>query len=140
METISNIDDFNQIVAALLEKLYNTFPVGIQLNAENPNDRAAATKFVETVIWLEKEGFVRFDRRFCPESAPNHTVFFGLVLTAKGLAILNSVPEVLQEKDKSTIHQKLSKGLKSGSKEAIKIVVNQIISTAVSGYVQGITS
>lgn len=136
---MSNIDDFNQVVATILDELYNTFPVGIQKNADDPNDMAEAIKFVESIKWLEKEGFVRFTSSFCPEAALAHTVFFGLVLTAKGLAILNSVPEILQEKETLTLRQKLSNGLQSGSKEAVKTVVNQIISTAVSGYMQGMT-
>jgi len=48
----------------------------------------------------------------------------------KGLAILDSVPASVQET--TPLGRKITDALKSGSKEAIRTVVNQVISAAVT--------
>jgi hypothetical protein len=128
---MSNMDDFNKATALVLEKLYESFPQRISIDIEElePDvDKNTLRSFADTLLFLEREGFIRFDSRITNE------VFQGATLTSKGLAILNSVPEVLNEK--TPLGQKLSGALKGGSKEVIKTVVNQIISAAVTGYIK----
>jgi hypothetical protein len=57
------------------------------------------------------------------------------VLTTKGLAILNSVPDSLKEK--TPIGQRISVALKSGTREAVNTVISQLISASVKGMLPG---
>jgi hypothetical protein len=89
--------------------------------------------YSESIIFLASEGFLRFSGSFRPTGEDFYTIWFeDVVLTSKGLTILNSIPDVLQER--TTLGQKLNNALKGGASEVFKTIVDQIISTAVTGY------
>jgi hypothetical protein len=77
----------------------------------------------DTIIFLESEGFIRYESR-----ALNET-FNGVALTSKGLTILNAVPDTLQEK--TPLGTKLISVVREGSKEVIRMVVEQVIKSAI---------
>lgn len=133
---MSNMDEFNRISAIVLAKLYEAFPQGIGILAEEVSetdskpDEDTIMNFDYTVRFLASEGFLKY------ESESDQGLFFGeVILTLKGLKILRSVPNVLEEKQ--SLGQKVTGLVKGGtkeiSKEALKAVINQIISVASSG-------
>ena len=86
---------------------------------------AQLQNYASTPEFLAAEGFIR----------TGSTTFDGLRileagLTMKGSAILDSVPASVQET--TPLGRKITDALKSGSKEAIRTVVNQVISAAVT--------
>lgn len=125
---MSNMDDFNEAVAVILAKLYETFPRGTLLVVRDLAKDASDDRlgnFGGTISFLQKEGFISYESRLRDEQ------FNGVVLTSKGLAILNSTPESLKES--KSLGSKLVAVLKEGSKEAIKALVQQVIRGALPG-------
>ncbi len=121
-------------MAVILDKLYQAFPLRIPLRDNSFDDEAdgsvvdGATLLIyrDTIRFLNDEGFLRYESW----SAGSTIYFESVSLTAKGLAVLNTVPDVLKEK--TTLGEKLRNSLRSGSSEALKTLVNQIISVAVT--------
>ena len=138
---MSNKDEFNRIAAAVLEKLDESFPVPIRLESKDYVDEEnteARWLFFHTVEFLSKENLLTF----ASNTDEGHQIDL-VVLTGKGLSLLNSVPELLQEKPEPVpFRQKITSALKTGSKETLRIVMNQLIQALVKGQWQlpGITS
>src|SRR3990172_684900 len=112
---MSNMEDFNRGVALILAKLYKAFPQKsvIYVNQLDPNAGDETVKnFSATIEFLAAEGFIR-----CGSSAGGGKAFANVVLTTKGLSILNSVPDSIKEK--ISLGNKIIDALKSGSKEAL---------------------
>jgi hypothetical protein len=128
---MSSMDDFNKGTAILLDKLYTAFPQQLSLKVSTLDPQADSNTLLnyrDTILFLKREGFIHFD-----SWANGEPPFFnGVVLTSKGLAILNSTPDALKER--GTLGQKLGYALKVGSGEALKTLINQIISGAVSNF------
>jgi hypothetical protein len=126
---MSNIDDFNVAAAVILDKLYTTFPRRISLrddSFDSDRDEATLMLYRDTILFLQAEGILRY----VSWSNGKPIYFEGVALTARGLAILNSTPDALKEK--VPLGVRLSTVLKSGSGEALKVLINQIVSAAVS--------
>jgi len=127
------MDDFNRGAALVLDKLYTAFPqrVSFRISALDQNaDENTIVNYRDTVLFLEREGFIRYGS-WANSDPP---MFEEVTLTSKGLAVLNSEPEILKEK--VTLGEKLSAALKAGSIEAIKTLINQVIASTVSGYLK----
>jgi hypothetical protein len=81
------------------------------------------------VRFLASEGFLKYTGE-----SDEGKFFVEVILTKEGLKILRSIPSVLEEKQ--SLGQKVTGlvklGAKEVSKEALKIVVDQIISAATS--------
>ncbi|HEX8889367.1 MAG TPA: hypothetical protein VF779_09325 [Pyrinomonadaceae bacterium] len=129
---MSNKDEFNRIAASVLENLDESFPIPIRLYAKDYVDETSEESrqlFVYTVEFLSKENLLTFGGG----SDEGHQIHL-TVLTGKGLSLLNSVPEILQEKSETTpFRQKIKNALKAGSKEALKMVMSQFIQAVVKG-------
>jgi hypothetical protein len=84
--------------------------------------------FDGTVMFLAAEGFLTFDH-----DSDEGKFFVGVVLTLKGLRILHSVPDILKEQP--TLGQRMVNMLKGGAKEAskegVKAVVKELLSTSI---------
>jgi hypothetical protein len=123
---MSNIDEFNMAVAMILDRLYKSFPAPVVIHVEELDsgaDEHLLDVYASTVKFLLDEGFIRGDKSIREyKSTPN------VVLTTKGLAVLNSVPDPLQER--TPLGQRVSGALKSGTKEAINAVISQVIAAA----------
>jgi hypothetical protein len=74
-------------------------------------------------LFLEREGFIRYEGRVSNDSFNNVT------LTSKGLAVLNETPDALKEK--TPLGAKLMSVVREGSREVIRTVVQQIIKGAI---------
>jgi hypothetical protein len=122
---MSNIDDFNEATAKILAKLYDAFPQRLSFKVASLVEGIDENKlhnYSDTIMFLEREGFIRY------ESYITNDLFIYVSLTSKGLAILNSIPDALQEK--GPLGRKLINSVKDGSQELIKIGVEQLIKGA----------
>jgi hypothetical protein len=127
---MTNMDDFEKGVALVLAKLYKTFPQSTVIYT-NQLEAGASDETMKnysgTIEFLTREGFIS-----CGSMAGSGRAYANVVLTTKGLQILNAVPDAI--KDKMPIGEKIIDTLKSGGKETLKNIVNQIITLAASTY------
>jgi hypothetical protein len=79
--------------------------------------------YCDTILFLEREGFIRYEGRVSNDS------FHNVTLTIKGLVLLNAVPDALQEN--TPLGTRLMSVVRAGSKEVIKTVVQQVITRAI---------
>lgn len=135
-----NIDDFNACVVRILGKLYENFPKGIELNAnelatldaysEGPIQREEIDRhndlyetYYYTARFLLAEGYISGGM------INGYTYVKESVLTVKGLAALQRVPESIQGKKGSVgdFFIELGKeGLKAATKEALSSAVRTV--------------
>lgn len=135
------IDIFDAICGALLLHLYESFPVRLHieftdlpLNEELEHLSAAEIEqwteiFFETVLWLEQEGFIRF------QTGTDDRDFFGVQLTMSGLAILRAIPGSVDSNKQSLIDKLKSafgEGGKIVSSEGLKVAVGSLVSMSSS--------
>lgn len=127
---MSNKDEFNRIAALVLEKIDDQFPVAImRLDAEDfvdVSDKNALMIFHYTVVFLEKEHLLTYS-----DFSDEGDLFGEVMLTGKGLAALNSTPDLL--KGKGTFRNHITSALKTGSKETLKAAINQLIQAVATG-------
>lgn len=121
-----NIRDFNLFTAIVLERLYDNFPNPIIISTDEIDDNAdreTVRTYTNTMIFLKEEGFIRYSM------IATDNVFMDAVLTAKGLSILNLIPEGITEK--KSIIQQIKHVIKDGSKLAIKTTIEVFIQEAI---------
>lgn len=138
-----NIDDFNFGVARILGKLYENFPKGIYLNAndlatadsmkDGPIQHAEIDRHLElydiyhyTARFLLAEGYIRGD------TVDGKTFVTNCTLTIKGLAALQKVPESIQGKKTSVGDFLLDLG-----KDGLKAITKETVSSAVRTIFNG---
>jgi hypothetical protein len=81
------MDDFNEATASILAKLYEALPQRLSFKVTSLVEGADENKlrnYGDTILFLEREGFIRYESRVTNES------FKGVSLTSKGLTVLNS--------------------------------------------------
>ena len=130
------IDIFDTICGALLLHLYECFPVrqhveftDLPLEEElEPLPPEEIEKwievFYETVVWLEQEGFLRF------QSGTHDRDFFGVQLTMSGLAVLRSIPDSIDSNKQSLVDRikgAFGEGGKVVSNEGLKVAVGSLV-------------
>jgi len=126
---MSNKDEFNRIAAVVLGMLDESFPVSIVIKAEeiiDIEDEEALRVLLYSMIFLQRQDIISFTDRTIDGSR-----FAEVMLTGKGLALLNSVPDVIKEK--TTFRQRIGNALKSGSKEVLKTSINQLVQAVAKG-------
>jgi hypothetical protein len=124
-----NMKEFNDWVAIILERLYSKFPIEDDFEASKITEEEEYEKnklFNGTMQFLRNEGFVRFDDLGTMGSFG----YSNIVLTAKGLALLNSVPNSLEEK--TPFISKIKGAMKSGSSTAVSAVIQGLIKAQIS--------
>ena len=123
----NNMDDFNKCVAVVFDLLYKEFPIETEIIvdnlAKNVNEEISKIYFA-TIRFLEQERFIH-----CKKAV--YGGFVGVVLTAKGLSVLNITPDSIKKKE--TIANRISNALKTGSKEAVRVVIQEALKVSVSG-------
>lgn len=121
--TISNIERFDEITAQVLGRLYEEFPLPIYLPAADFITSATcycdavcadvpspdARFFEASVVWLGDTGYLRYEEHMRQVAG-----FRDIVLTARGLEVLKSIPESLSGQ---TLGERLVAGAKTGGKE-----------------------
>jgi hypothetical protein len=122
---MNNIDQFNQITGQVLAELYEVFPRKITLSAKELGE-GLNTNFhfaYDSISWLQEHGY------FNSELKTYDGEFLASVLTPKGFAVLNAVPDSLEAKEsygdllanaaKDTIVEQGKKGLGELAAKAI---------------------
>ena len=129
-----NIHRFNVTALAVLERLYNSFPDPVRLNAEHigidaaPNESTAQDYWNygagadNVVTWLAEESFLRY------VSKGSDGDFYGVRLTLKGLTVLGYIPvSIVEGGKKSTAIERIKRTLASGTEKAGEEAVKSII-------------
>lgn len=132
---------FDILCAALLVHLHEHFPKRIHVEftdlqlAERLEPLEAAEiwnwmdLFVDTVTWLQEEGFVR------ASTGTDDQDFFDVRLTMKGLAVLRAVPSSVQPTPQSLVDRlksAIGAGGKIASEEALRLAMGSVFATATS--------
>lgn len=133
---LKNIELFDLYVGKIFVKLYENFPLRIDISPckmigkEINEDTLEAPKecdiFIDTMIWLEESGYIKYS------SQEGNHYFLKVVLTAKGLELLKAVPPSVETK--KGIGERLTTLSKIGSEEAIKEAVNIMLSMGVKMF------
>ncbi|MFG0584717.1 hypothetical protein ACF8C1_15905 [Pseudomonas sp. zjy_9] len=140
--TAKNIERFNEMAGKVLGHLYLNFPAPTSFDAETiglPMGRKvhfldssgqAATIvdtgsvtveeefFGHTVRWLRDSGYLTFSGNYI-------SAFASVVLTSKGLEVLNAVPESI--KGGPSLGEQLSDATKSGAAELLRSVTSEAL-------------
>lgn len=115
-----NIVLFDKCVALILDTLYQSFPIEINIECSNFvefNTEEKSEVFFSTIHFLKRENFIVFYNSV-------YGGFIGVVLTTKGLGLLQAVPKSLKE----PFFSQIKKAIKSGSNQLISEVIKQFIS------------
>lgn len=128
---MDNIERFNRIAAALFKVLYESFPKplvtfrsdSLRESAGLPpvHEHEVINETGQTVKWLQDEGFIRYS------SSARDQHFTMVVLTQKGLAAMNSVPDALAPT------QTVGNRLKELGRETSTQTVGQLVQFAITG-------
>lgn len=128
------IDVFNTNVGIILTKLYEKFPLRINLSYndlaielfedsdEDGGDFDKVDVFGATVAWLEQAEYIW-------ASKVDNDEAFGVVLSPKGLELLKAKPDSLSGQ---SIGDQLLSIMKSGAKEAAKSAIKDLITLALT--------
>lgn len=140
MSTPDNVDFFNRFTVIFLEHLYSEFPTPIDIDVnqlatelldENVEERLGY-KLLDSVDhavnFLADEGFIVHGGTNLEGG-----VFTQARLTAKGLAVLNSIPDALS--DRETLISRMRQSLRGGVREAGAEVVRQLVQYAFTSAV-----
>ncbi|MCY1432372.1 hypothetical protein D9M71_483650 [compost metagenome] len=144
----SNIEQFNEITGQVFALLYEEFPLPIALTPHSvglDTDRAPKQNattgemiypeistdgemFMRTIEWLASAGYLTCssDRRWHIGNA---------VLTAKGLEVLNAIPEKLTKRE--PIGRQLAEASKSGGKELLRSITTEALGVGVRLLLKG---
>lgn len=139
MSTPSNIDRFNKTTLLVLDKLYQEFPIPIELSASKiamdtlPPDATYDESFeaVEPIFWtikfLKNEGFIDYG-----DSTIDGMTFYQVRLTSKSLTLLSKIPSSLQPhlSISDNVRGVVKGGIKEASAEVVKKVVESIFNNA----------
>lgn len=122
---MTNKQDFNELSADLFSKLYDSFPVGIDVNIKDYPSFDSADRsdiFFSTIKFYINEGFIRSGKQY-------YGGFGNLVLTSKGFTVLNEKPPENFSK-RSSIAAALNDAAQTGKTEIIKGLVSETIKFA----------
>ena len=118
---MKNIELFNVYVAKIFDKLYNEFPLGVDIEVCKFIDKdidpfslevPKECKILEyTFYFLRDEGFIRF------KEGNNH-YFLDVVLTSKALMLLKQTPKSVKEN--ISIIDTIKHWLKEGNLELVR--------------------
>lgn len=146
----TNIDQFNEVTGEVFAHLYENFPIpvllrpelfGIEEHLEGEYDSwngvtTGATPiskdeiiFGHTVQWLIDSGYLTSGRLPAGSMPEVRTYFDRARLTAKGLEVLNAIPENLTQRE--PIGQRLAEATKSGGKEILRSITTEALALGV---------
>lgn len=134
------MERFNQLAALIFARLYENFPVPLELTPTaylseiiETDDYDGAFNFDEffgsTVKWLERAGFVWIDRDNSTYDGPAYDV----VLSERGLATLRSVPNSLE--GTASLGERFANFSREKASEAVSTLIAIVINAAAQGGV-----
>ncbi|PZP26452.1 hypothetical protein [Pseudomonas kuykendallii] len=137
----TNIDRFDRLTGAVFARLYEAFPVGVDLDVMDfskvisPGEEYEEVAcyainqgefFNSAVVWLRDAGFITFG-----DTTLDNSMVYQCRLTAKALQVLKSTPESIGGE---TLGGRLGEAVKQGTMGALKTVANEALSRGV-GFV-----
>lgn len=114
----NNMDDFNTCVALVFQRLYHEFPKETEIVLDDfiePSNEEQGDNYFATIRFLQREGLLRYHEL-------NFGIFTGVVLTAKGLKILRTVPNT-----EHTLVELIYQALETKNKEHIGHLIQKLI-------------
>ena len=124
-DTLKNIDFFNLYVGRIFAKLLSEFPLEINLSSQDIEPECDIYSKQEqmvksTIKWLKNAGYITYDI--------NHNLgcFVNVILTAKGLELLNSIPQSVE--NKKTIAKELKRYYDLSRDEMVKELTSKALS------------
>ncbi len=117
---MTNRNDFNWCAVLVFDLLYKGFPKEIDVVIDDfvdPFDEKMTDNYLATIRFLQREGLIRYQEL-------HYSTFKGVVLSAKGLKILDTI---LEEK---TIAQQMSDALAEANQKAIETLVLEVVKLA----------
>lgn len=141
-----NIDRFNKATLVVFDKLYQAFPVPIELSASKiametltpdatfDDSFQSIEPVFHTIEFLRKEGFIEYGQH-----TQDGTTFFQAQLTTKSLALLGQVPAALdpQVSVGENIRGLVNGGIKDVGSEVAKKAVELLFSYGTSLFSRG---
>ena len=138
---MNNIEAFDICTTYIFKELYSSFPVCMDLDIYNTlkddfvkkinmEEEQKELIFSETMYWLSETGFIRFmqpQKRH--KTRQSHPLFLCAVLTEKGLSLLKSKPQSVE--DKTSVGEEIVKAFKDGiGSKAAELATNAIMNYA----------
>jgi hypothetical protein len=137
--TLADQEKSNLIIGAILADLLSSWPTGSQLSAEKmlPSLIERPIKedvrmLIALVRWLSDEGYLRY------QSATLDGSYHGVVLSEKGLRVLNSVPKGIS--GNKSYGQKIAEAAQDVSQEAAKRTIADLVGQMIGGVVKSMSS
>lgn len=146
---MKNVELFEHYVAFIFDELYEMFPVCINIDTENmyykfskldhinallesKEREEVELKFIlsSTLFWLRDNELIKFKSESKQSHKNTKKIFSCVILTAKGLSLLNKKIPALD--NKPTVIENISQALESGVYETIKASVGLAIVNIVS--------
>lgn len=136
----TNIELFDEYTGSVLAKLYQNFPIAIDLGVDEisghtqmndfgviVNEKGKESKHAQvawhTIQWLKNAGYIHIETQY------PYTGYHGCVLTAKGLEVLKATPESVQPQE--YLGDQLVSAAKNGTTATLKEAAKQAISTGI---------
>ncbi len=119
---MDNQQKFNELSAAIFSQLYDSFPIGTQLNIRDyPTFETEENSniFFATIKFYIDEKFIRCDDQY-------YGGFSGIVLTSKGFSVLNATPPE-HFASKSNLAIELKNAIETGKTTTIKALIAEVI-------------
>jgi len=137
---MNSMDKFNDLVGLIFGRLYEAFPVPLEVDPNTFHEQAIATNdeegafgfseyFSSTVKWLESAGYIWIEQDKSTMGSPA----FDLVLSEQGLEALRRVPTSLE--GNASIGERLVEFSKSKASDAIGTLISLAVTTTVQGGV-----
>ena len=138
---MDNIAFFNRVTLALFDELYSAFPTPLDLKTlsiamsviseapECDEIRNCLQAADDAIDFLAQEGFLTHQGKYLEGGT-----FLQVRLTLKGLAILGTVPDVLEEQQSliDRIRKVLAGGAKEAASETVKSLTQYAFAAAVA--------
>ena len=121
-----NMNDFNTCAALVFQILYDQFPKETEIVIDNllvdRFDEERCDNYFATIRFFQREGLLRYHEL-------NFGIFSGVVLTAKGLKVLDTLCETFQPE--YTIAQLINQALVNPNKNSLENIIRELIKTSV---------
>jgi len=141
---MQNIKAFDTCTTYIFKELYSSFPICMDVDTYDAlkddfigridmEQKQKELIFSETMYWLSETGFIRFlQPQNRHKTRQSHPLFLCTVLTEKGLSLLKSKPQSID--DKTSVGEEIVKAFKDGiGSKAAELATNAIINYATKG-------
>jgi hypothetical protein len=133
---------FEQTAASLLSKLYECFPHKTRISQSDFHTLTGGggstppdwQLYTDTIEFLANEGFVRHGEPHLRHERGTRIIDIwpDLVLTAKGLSVLYTIPQCLQPAEPAKpLGERIGEAVKSGATTAIGALMKEVVNTSV---------